>query len=75
MAIGKANAKRDRERGSSTVRVYATATAMYTARGWNVRPGTWEHCLAMTRAGWQSDREDAIAQYRFDVFGDQWEGL
>jgi hypothetical protein len=75
MAIGRTNAKRDRERGGSTVKVYATTRAMYAARGGNVGPGTWEHCLAEARSRWQSARTQAIEDLHWELYGDQWEGL
>lgn len=73
MAIGKANAKRDRDRGGSAVRVYRTRAAMYRARGANVGPGTWDRCLEEARSRWQSARDDAIEDVRRACYGDEWE--
>lgn len=61
----KANAKRRRDEGrGSTVNMFATSAAMYAARGGNVGPGTWGHCLADARARWELARGDAIDDYR-----------
>ena len=75
MAIGRDNARHDRERGGSTVRVYATTEAMFRARGGNVGPGTWDRCLEEARSRWQNARDDAIEDVRRACYGDEWEGL
>lgn len=69
----RAAAKRRREAGGSTVTVYATSSAMYAARGGNVGPGTWEHCLAEARARWSSANGDALEDYRRAVFPERYE--
>jgi hypothetical protein len=73
MAIGKANAKRDRDRGGSAVTVYATARTMYAARG--IEAGSWDHCFAEAQSRWKAGREDAIEALRFDLYGATWEGF
>lgn len=37
--------------------------------------GTWERLAGLTVARWECATGDAIAQFRFDVFGSSWEGL
>lgn len=37
--------------------------------------GTWERLTGLTTARWECATGDALAQYRFDVFGQSWEGL
>lgn len=37
--------------------------------------GTWERLTGITSARWECASGDAIAQFRFDVFGSSWEGL
>jgi hypothetical protein len=71
----RARAKARREAGGSTVRVFATHRARDNARGGNVGPGTWEHCMAEARARWQSARAEALEQFRFACHGDEWEGF
>lgn len=41
------------------------------------RPSPEGHArvIAEIKSGWRHMRIEAIEQYRFDVFGDQWEGL
>lgn len=69
----RANAKRRRDTsGGSTVRVFATSAAMYAARGGNVGPGTWDHCLAEARARWECARSDAIEDYRRAVYPERY---
>jgi hypothetical protein len=70
-------ALRARENGHGTAHASwkRMAAAMHKARNGNVGIGTWEHCLREARARWEASRMDAIAQYRADVFGEQWEGF
>jgi len=37
--------------------------------------GTWDRLTGITLARWECASGDAIAQFRFDVFGSNWEGL
>lgn len=37
--------------------------------------GSWERLTQATQARWEGVWGDALAQYQFDVFGDQWAGL
>lgn len=66
MAAGRANAKRDRDRGGSTVTVYATTAAMYAARG---ELETYE---AESRCRFDHAIAQFIEDVRFDVYGDEW---
>lgn len=70
MALGKDNAKRDRDRGGSAVRVFATSKALYEWQG----P---EHDAAEVEArhrlrGAVIDAYEAVA---FELLGHTWEGL
>jgi hypothetical protein len=70
-------AKALRDQGISTPHVSHKRMwrAMQNARNANVGPGTWEHVMREARLRWQNARTDAVEQYRFAVFGDQWEGM
>jgi hypothetical protein len=59
----KANAKRRRDMGGSTVRVYATSDAMYAARGGNVGPNTWECLLMASRERFKEACSEARERY------------
>lgn len=37
--------------------------------------GSWAMLLGTTRASWDCWAGDAIENYRFEVFGHEWEGL
>lgn len=37
--------------------------------------GTWERLTGLTTARWECATGDALAQYRFECFGDDWVGL
>lgn len=70
----QANAKRRRDSGRGSVaKVYATSAAMYAARGGNVGPGTWEHCLVEARSRWELARGDAIEDYRRAAFPERYD--
>lgn len=70
MALGRDNAKRDRDRGGSAVRVFATSRAMYANQG----P---EHDAAAVQARMllQQARIDAYEAVAFELLGHEWEGL
>jgi hypothetical protein len=36
---------------------------------------SWDWLYGTTRAKWDTWAGDAIAQYQFECYGDQWEGL
>lgn len=63
----RAAAKARREAGGSTARVYSSWQALDRARGGNVGPGTWEHCLSEARANWQNAVSEAKAQFDWDA--------
>jgi hypothetical protein len=70
MAIGKANALRDRDRGGSAVQVVKTR---YASR--ELEPEGWERTYSEALADWSHAKTEAIEQLRFELYGDQWEGL
>lgn len=73
MAIGKANAKRDRDRGGSAVKVYRSAAAQHRTRGGN--RGTWEHRLDVAGTHWRSVSVQALEDLGAAARGDEWEGF
>lgn len=73
--MNKAKARKVASGGRSYVKTYKTTAALERARGGNVGPGTWEYVLGSARAKWECARVDAIEQFRFDVFGHEWEGI
>lgn len=74
MADGKAAAfhRAQRSGGGGSLVTIGFGT---TAPGPRLEAGTWDHTRERARYSWRSDRDDAVAQYRFDVYGDEWEGL
>ena len=73
MAIGKDNAKRDRDRGGSSVRVYRSTAALVRARGGD-REG-WEGLCERASASFQGTAAQAIEDLRAALYGDTWEGF
>ena len=68
--IGAMNAARNRKPASGG-RNYKRATVHRETPAL----GTWEQLTGITLARWECASVDAIAQFRFDVFGDAWAGL
>ena len=71
MAIGKANALRDRNRGGSTVRVFATTTAMFAA----IHNSEADLAAIQARLHLEHARMDAYEAVAFELLGHTWEGL
>lgn len=70
MALGKENAKRDRDRGGSAVRVFASSKALFEWQG--PRDDAAEVEARMRLQGARIDAYEAVA---FALLGHTWEGL
>ena len=70
MAIGKANSLAARNEGGSTVRVYATTTAMLAPLG-RIPSDNFDRWLAEVTDYCKQVVEDS----RWQIYGEQWEGL
>lgn len=68
--IGAMNAVRARQPASG-----GTTQRRTVRRAPTPALGTWERLTGLTAARWECASGDAIAQFRFDVFGSSWEGL
>jgi hypothetical protein len=66
--IHRLNAKRERERGGSTNRVFKSTTVMHA----RTDADAIGRAVAELRAGWSFARGEAIAAYRFAVHGADW---
>lgn len=70
MNAAKNAARRDVDEGGSTVRVFSTMTALAAWRGDEAPTDNDE-----SRARWEHSVSQFIEDLRFDLYGDQWEGL
>lgn len=73
--MNRAKARKVASGGRVYVKAYRTTLALERARGGNVGPGTWEYVLGSARAKWECARVDAIEQFRFECFGEDWIGI
>jgi hypothetical protein len=68
MEAGRANAKRDRDRGGSAVKVFATSAALYRTRAPLTEEDIYNQRLHETHL-------DCYAAVEFTLFSNEWEGL
>jgi hypothetical protein len=61
-------------RGGSTVRVFKSAAALELVRP-SAATGTAARAFAEAKAAWRGARIDALEQFRFAVYGDEWADL
>lgn len=74
MRLGRDNAKRDRDRGGSAVRVFRTATARARWRGEHSR-SRWDRACEAAAAHFRSEADQALADLEAALYGHEWEGL